>query len=132
MKHPYEDILHISYPFETSRARMSQADRAAQFSPFAALVGYEESIRETGRLTEQKIELSEDAKKELNSALVQMQEHPEIPVSITYFVPDYLKKGGYYRKSTGTLLKIDSLRGYLQLSDGTGIWLDDILKIEEI
>ena len=129
MTHPYADILDLPYPFPTDRPRMSEADRAAQFSPFAALTGYEESIRETARRTDRKIELSEDAKKELNQKLVTLHEHPELTASFTYFEPDLYKKGGAYLEATGKVTKIDTVQDAVWLDNGTGIWMEDIADI---
>ena len=129
MTHPYADILNTPYPFPTGRPRMSEADRAAQFSPFAALVGYEESIAETGRLTSRRIELSEDAQKELNEKLVALQAHPEINATVTYFEPDSLKQGGAYKTVSGQVLRIDPVQKFIRMDDGTGIFMENLLKI---
>ena len=66
MSGKYDDILFLPHPTSRKHPRMSAMDRAAQFSPFAALTGYEETIEETGRLTEQPVELWEDARMELD------------------------------------------------------------------
>lgn len=107
-------------------------DRAAQFSPFAALTGYDAAIKETGRLTDQRIELSEDSRAALDrkqQLLVGgLADHPE--VSVTYFIPDERKSGGAYVTVTGIVKKVDDYQRLLLLTDGTKIPLDDILDLE--
>ena len=107
-------------------------DRAAQFSPFAALTGYDAAIKETGRLTDQRIELSEDSRAALDrnqQLLVEcLADHPE--VSVTYFIPDERKSGGAYVTVTGIVKKVDDYQRLLLLTDGTKIPLDDILDLE--
>lgn len=58
----YNDIIDLPHHISTTRPRMSMLDRAAQFSPFAALTGYDAAIKETGRLTGQRIELTEECR----------------------------------------------------------------------
>lgn len=108
------------------------SDRAAQFSPFAALTGYDDAIQETGRLTEQKIELDDEALQELNERFNILQEHlreqPE--VRFTYFKPDARKDGGAYLTASGVVRKIKLCEREILLQDGTTIPVDDILKME--
>jgi hypothetical protein len=89
---------------------MSRQDRAAQFSPFAALTGYEAVIAETGRLTDQITELDECRKAELNDRLCRIAEnldaHPW--VSLTYFRDDDRKDGGAYLCASGRVKKLDA------------------------
>lgn len=103
------DILYRNHPTSKKHPRMSNMNRAAQFAPFAALTGYEESIEETARLTDSRIELSEDEIEELNAKLNFIQEHikerPE--VTITYFQPDEIKEGGAYITVTGRVRRLD-------------------------
>ena len=107
-------------------------DRAAQFSPFAALTGYDDAIKETGRLTDEKIEMDEDRKAALDmkqAYLIEMiDEQPEI--SITYFLPDAKKSGGAYVTVTGNLKRFDEYERLLILTDGKKIPMDDIADIE--
>ena len=117
MTHPYEDILYLPHHQSPSRKKMSMVDRAAQFSPFAALSGYEASIRETQRLTEEYSELSTDAIKILNEKMRHLlQTERESPtITVTYFVPDPRKQGGSYRKITERLKKVDQTHQMLLL-----------------
>ena len=126
--HQYDDIIDLPHHVSATRPRMSMIDRAAQFSPFAALTGYDAAIKETGRLTDRRIELTEDSRAALDrkqQLLVDnLAEHPE--VSVTYFVPDERKSGGAYITVTGNVKKVDEYERLLILTDGTKIPLDEI------
>ena len=115
----YFEILSREHPTSKKHPRMSRMNRAAQFAPFAALTGYEESIKETARLTDRKIELSEYEIEELNAKLNFIQEHikerPE--VTITYFQPDERKEGGVYITATGKVRRIDEASKVLVFED---------------
>ena len=110
---------------------MSMLDRAAQFSPFAALVGYEDIIDETARLTTQQRELDEAEKAELDRRVGILAAHlGEKPVvTVEYFVPDTLKSGGAYESRTGELVRISPVRKTLTLADGTSIRFKDVVGI---
>lgn len=127
----YEDILHLAHPRSASRPHMSAHDRAAQFSPFAALSGYEEAVEETGRLTEEKRELPEDRAARLEESLRQIlaQEGPHPAVRIRYFEPDEKKSGGAYRTVFGHIRRIDTYRRGLTLEEGLFIPFDDMDEI---
>ena len=109
---PYKDIIHLPHHQAEGRKNMSLYDRAAQFSAFAALSGYDDMIKETGRLTEDQIELPEHIQNELNSkfmlinAIIEAGYRPEIKV--TYFVPDKTKEGGSYESYKGNVKRVDS------------------------
>ena len=111
---------------------MSMVDRAAQFSPFAALTGYDAAIKETGRLTDEKVNLSEEEKEALDRKQQILMEwlgdHPAL--TITFFVPDEKKSGGAYMTKSGNLKKIDEFERVMLLTDGTKIPLDDVVEIE--
>ena len=132
MSGPYDDLLHLPHPTSAKHPRMPLADRAAIFSPFAALSGHGDAIRETARLTERRMELDEDAKAELDRRQAVLLEHlgeqPE--VTVTWFRPDERKEGGAYLTTTGRLKKIDALGRRLVLLDGTGIPLEDVADLE--
>ena len=117
--HKYDDILHLSRPVSPNRARMSMIDRGAQFSPFAALVGYDAAIAETARLTDFQLELTESAKLELNEQLrrlaEQVRQRPQ--VSVLWFLPDERKSGGTYVRSKGRVKKVDAYRELLVLEE---------------
>ena len=128
----YEDIINLPHHVSKTRPQMSMLDRVAQFSPFAALTGYDDAIKETGRLTDEKIEMDEDRKAALDmkqAYLIEMiDEQPEI--SITYFLPDTKKSGGAYVTVTGNLKRFDEYERLLILTDGKKIPMDDIADIE--
>lgn len=132
MTGPYDDIINLPHHVSKTRPRMSQRNRAAQFSPFAALTGYDAAIKETGRLTAERIELGEDAKEVLNRKHAYLSEriaeHPLI--TITYFTPDEKKTGGTYVTVTERLKKTDSIERIAVLTDGTEIPFNDVVDIE--
>lgn len=128
----YDDIINLPHHVSKTRPQMSMLDRAAQFSPFAALTGYDAAIKETGRLTDEKIELDEDTKVALDmkqAYLVEMiDEQPEI--TVTYFLPDTKKSGGAYVSATGKLKRFDEYERLLIMTNGKKIPMDDIANIE--
>jgi len=128
----YDDIIHLSHFRSAKRSHMSMHDRAAQFSPFAALTGFESAIEETGRLTDCPTELEEYEKTQLDQALAQLQNllplHPHI--TITYFVPDERKSGGSYVSVNGQVKKIDHYRQRIIMMDGSEILLADVVQLE--
>lgn len=128
----YDDIIHLPHPISEKHPRMPMLDRAAQFSPFAALTGYEEAIYETGRLTEEKTELGEEEKAILDRKqrllLEKLDERPAL--TVTFFVPDEKKSGGRYITKTGNLKRIDLIQQWMLLTDGTKISLEDVKSIE--
>ncbi|TAH74706.1 MAG: hypothetical protein EWM47_01820 [Anaerolineaceae bacterium] len=130
--HRYDDIINLPHHVSKSRPHMSTLDRAAQFSPFAALTGYEGAIKETARLTDKRIELDEATKSVLDEKLrivnEQISNKPEI--TITYFQPDEKKAGGAYVSTTGIMKKIDSYERTIVMQDGTGIAIEEIISIE--
>ncbi len=133
MNHPYKDILYMPHPTSKKHPRMSMLDRAAQFSPFAALTGYDAQIQETARLTNQKINLSEDEKRNLDTTLNHIQTLlPNSPeVEIIYFKPDIHKSGGMYLTIVDTIKKIDTHYRVLITTNKETIEFDDILSITE-
>ena len=127
----YEDLIGLAHHVSPTRNRMSMLDRAAQFSPFAALTGHDAAILETARLTESKIELDENEKTILNEKLQIIAEKiSELPeVTITYFQPDQKKSGGEYAEVTGKVKKIDEYERCVRMVDGAEISIDLIYKI---
>lgn len=128
----YKDIINLPHKQSTKRPRMPLLDRAAQFAPFAALTGYDDAINETGRLTDEKIELSEENLNELNmkfQILVDKIDDENV-VSFTYFVPDGTKSGGAYVTKQGIVRKVDDYERLITLYDSTKIPMDDILAID--
>ena len=110
-KNPYADIIHLPHHQAANRPHMSLYDRAAQFSPYAALVGYDDMVKETARQTDKQLELGDAEKEELDQKLMLITDmiedghHPTI--TVVYFVPDALKTGGAYDEFTGYVKKVD-------------------------
>lgn len=132
MTDKYDDIINLSHHVSANRPHMSMIDRAAQFSPFAALTGYEDAVKETERLTEQKISLNETEINLLNDKLNFIQENikSQPTVSITFFIPDNIKNGGSYSTVIGTIKRLDTYEKAVIMTDGNVIPVEDILKIE--
>ena len=124
----YDDIKQLTRPQYDDLHPMSMHDRAAQFSPFAALVGYDDAVAETARLTDSRAELTEDEMSELNANLNRLldslDEQPQI--SVTYFVPDEKKSGGKYVEKVGVVRIYDSYVGELVFTDGVRIAVADM------
>lgn len=132
MSGPYDDIINLPHHVSTTHPQMSLANRAAQFSPFAALTGFEAAIAETGRLTDGRIELAEGTIAALDTKLGiladAMDTRPKI--AVTYFQPDERKEGGAYVTATGSVKKIDDFERVIILVCGKKIAIADILEIE--
>ena len=127
----YGDIIDAKRPEDPSRRKASANSRAAQFLPFAALTGFDDEIAEEGRLTEKRIELSEEQKEQIDRtirrAAEKIQEFPEMTAVI--FAEDPLKEGGAYVTMHGRLKKIDSARGELVFTDKTRLPADDLVYL---
>ena len=132
MTGPYDDIINLAHHVSTSHPRMSALDRAAQFSPFAALTGFEDAVKETARLTDERVDLDEDAKALLNARLLMIQgrldNQPQVVV--TYFKPDDTKAGGAYVAAKGCVKIIDMYERTVVMNDGARIPINDIIRIE--
>ncbi len=128
----YDDILNLPHPVSAGHPQMSMSERAAQFSPFAALTGYGAAIREEARLTEEMADLDEDSRETLDVRLAilcgHLKEGPD--VTITYFEPDTRKHGGACRLVSGTVKKVDFYRHSLIMEDGTVIPMEHIMEMD--
>jgi len=128
----YDDIINLPHHVSATRPKMSAINRAAQFSPFAALTGHGAAIKETARLTTERIELGESEIAVLDMKLQILQEssvdRPEI--TVTYYEPDKRKKGGAYVTASGALKKIDDVGQVIIFVGGKRIDISDILGIE--
>ncbi len=127
----YDEIIDMERPVDTRHPAMSLHNRAAQFAPFDALTGFGGRIYETSRLTQDRIELTEEAQLLINDRLRQIEEHiKEQPlVTVTYFEPDKTKSGGSYPTVTAHVLKIDTYDERLRMEDDLSIAFDDITQI---
>ena len=134
MSGPYDDIIDLPHPTSTRHPRMPMANRAAQFSPFAALTGYEDAVQETARQTVARPELTEEEKSHLNAELQalaeKISEHPT--VSLTYFQPDERKAGGAFVTAEGAAKKLDRQTGMVILDDGRKIPVENLMSIQLI
>ena len=131
MNNRYNEIINLPHHVSKTRPQMPMSDRAAQFAPFAALTGYDSAIKETGRLTDERIELDEEALAALDrkyQLLIEaLDDAPE--VTIIYFQPDERKAGGQYVSATGTVKKVDTFGRRILLQDGTRIPLDSVYDL---
>ena len=127
----YDDIINLPHHVSPTRKRMSMHDRAAQFAPFAALVGYDDAVAETARLTEARPELDEQEQRAINERLAYIANHikeqPE--VRIKYFVPDEHKSGGAIIEVSGKVKKISATDGTIVMADGNSAAIRDIICI---
>ena len=134
MDKKYAAIAGVPHHVSRVHPQMSMEDRAAQFSPFAALTGYGDVILETQRLTDEKVELDEEALALLNEKyqmlMRRMDEQPV--VQITYFQPDERKEGGSYVTVTGVVRRVDDVMRKITMQDGNEIEMGEILNVEEV
>ena len=127
----YDDIINLPHHVSPNRQRMSMHDRAAQFAPFSALVGYDDAVAETARLTESRPELDEQEQRAINERLTYIADytHEQPEVRIKYFVPDEHKSGGAIVEVSGKVKKISDTNGTIVLTDGCKIRLSDITDL---
>ena len=127
----YDDIIDLPHHISKKHPQMSLEARAAQFAPFAALTGYDDAVKETARLTNERIDLDEEAKMMLDAKLQVIREQlSEKPlVTITYFVPDAKKNGGKYITTAGNVKKIDDYKHLIILDNSLEIPINEIIDI---
>lgn len=127
----YDDIINLPHHISKKHPQMTLEARAAQFAPFAALTGYDDAVKETARLTNERIDLDEEAKMMLDAKLQVIREQlSEKPlVTITYFVPDAKKDGGKYVTTNGSVKKIDDYKHLIILDNSVEIPIDEIIDI---
>lgn len=130
----YDDIINMPRFVSKRYPQMSMHDRAAQFSPFAALTGYDDAIKETARLTDKKINLDEDVLQKLDEILFvirkKLDSGQKCRTVISYFEKDLKKDGGRYLDISGEVKRIDEYRNVIVLMDGNIIPIEDIMNIE--
>lgn len=127
----YADIIHLPHPVSRRHPQMSMADRAAQFSPFAALNGHDAAIAEAARTTENKPLLDEAVKQEISHILQAAAESPQRRLRIVYFQADPRKSGGACLEVCGCIRKLKTEERLILMEDGTRIPVDDVLKVSE-
>lgn len=130
--HRYDDIIDLPHHRSTTRAHISNRDRAAQFAPFAALTGFGAAIQETARLTDHRPELDESEQEMLNLRLKLLSEKLDQrpAVTVTYFCPDAKKAGGAILTATGYVIKLNPYTRELLLDGGLVVPLEQLLHLE--
>ena len=130
-KDNYEDIINLPHYEPKKHPRMSIESRAAQFAPFAALTGYDDAVKETARITYDRIEIDEGLKSVINNKLQvilnNIKDKPK--VTFTYFIYDKKKSGGKYITVTGNVNKIDKVNNYVILTDKTKVPTNEITEV---
>jgi len=126
----YKDIINLPHHVSSTHPQMSMINRAAQFSPFAALTGYDDAIEETARLTDSRIELTEAEEDEISRKLGRLQRGDS--VELTWFVPDRRKTGGRYYTETVVIKQIVAVEGKVNLADGRSVEIRDIIEVNTI
>lgn len=131
-EHKYDDIIELPHHVSKKHPLLSRASYAAQFSPFAALTGYDRIVAEAARTTDERIELGEAEASVLSLKLRITAEHEkELPVvTLTYFKEDGRKKGGAYIEKTGAVKRVDEIGRVVIFTDGTRIPTDDVTDIK--
>lgn len=131
-KFPYEDIIYLQHHVSSHHVHMPLAHRAAQFSPFATLTGFDGEIKETARLTDKRRELTSDVREILDEKLriVQKQLNSQMEVEFTFYQPDEMKAGGAYVSVRGIVKKIDEYEHVVVMQDGTWIPVEEIVEIK--
>lgn len=128
----YDDIINLPHYEPKYHSRMSKYKRSAQFAPFAALVGYDEQVKECSRLTDERLEIDDELKEKINYKLNKINEliKNNPVVEITYFIPDVKKDGGKYITEKGNVKRIDYINRFIKFTDNKKIILDDVIDIK--
>lgn len=126
----YDDIINLPRPISKKHKPMSLYNRAAQFAPYAALVGYDAVIKEVGRTTSEELYLNDDQAMDINSKLIYLKDNNDIEAIYTCFVKDCKKQGGAYVELRGKIKKIDLDRGQIILNTGDKVIINNIVKVD--
>ena len=128
----YDDIINLPHHVSERHPQLGKASYAAQFSPFAALSGYDGIVSEAARVTDERVELGETETELLSAklliALEHEKEHPRL--SVTYFKPDEKKSGGAYLQKTAEIKRVDDVERIMYFTDGTKLPIDDVVDLE--
>ena len=125
----YADIIHLPHHVSRNHPQMSMADRAAQFSPFAALTGHDAAIAEAARLTDERPILDESVKQEISNLLQLASTDSNLVLNIVYFVPDTRKSGGSYTEISGRIKKLIPHEGLIIMEDDTRVKVENVVKV---
>lgn len=133
-EHKYDDIINLEHHISKKHKQMSLENRSAQFAPFAALVGYDNAVKETARTTDSKIFIDDGIKEIINKTIQQIKNNlnNNIQIKVTYFVPDKLKSGGKYQTKIGIVAKINEYLKIIKLEEGTEIPIEEIIELDII
>lgn len=134
MSGKYDDIINLPHHVSTKRPQMPRSARAAQFAPFAAIVGLDDELEETARLTDSKPNLEEAEKEKINRVLLEIRDNPqkETAVELTFFRPDGRKGGGAIITRPCSVRRIDEIERKLIFSDRSEIEFGNILSMKII
>ncbi len=128
----YADIIGLPHHVSPRHPQMSMAERAAQFSPFAALTGHDAAIAETARITDERPLLDESTKWHISDLLQQAAANPQLQLNITYFIPDPRKPGGSYAETCGSIKRLEPIERLILLTDGIRIPIDDVVEVVRV
>lgn len=131
MNNKYQDIINLPHYEPKKHPRMSIEARSAQFAPFSALTGYDDVVKETGRLTQRKLELSEEQKINISLKLQEALDNKK-EVLIKYFIKDIKKQGGKYSEKTGVIKKYDQIKQMIIFYDKTQIEINNVVEISDL
>lgn len=129
-EHKYDDIINLEHHVSKKHPHMSSEERSAQFAPFSAVTGYEDEVRETARITDNQIEITDEIRKDINEKLNFIKQTPMQNVAITFFVKDLKKQGGKYETVAGRIKRIDDVGNIVVMEDGTEINMTNIIEID--
>lgn len=129
-EHKYDDIINLEHHVSKKHPHMSLEERSAQFAPFSAVTGYEDEVKETARITDNQIEITDEIRKDINEKLNFIKQTPMQNVAITFFVKDLKKQGGKYETVAGRIKRIDDVGNIVVMEDGTEINMTNIIEID--
>ena len=131
MSNKYDDMIDLPHYTSIKHPRMSIESRAAQFAPFSALSGYGDAIKETARLTDERIEIDDSLREILNNKLKIIEENISLNpnVTLTYYIPDSKKSGGKYVTHNCIVKKVDSINEIIITVDNKKIPMKEIIDI---
>lgn len=131
-EHKYDDILNLEHHISKKHKQMSLENRSAQFAPFAALVGYDDAVKETARITDSKIFIDDGIKEIINKTIQKIKNNlnKNVQIKVTYFIPDQLKSGGKYKTEVGIVEKINEYSKIIKLEAGIEIPIEEIIELE--
>ncbi len=131
-EHKYDDIINLEHHISKKHKQMSLENRSAQFAPFAALVGYDDTVKETARITDSKIFIDDGIKEIINKTIQKIKNNlnNHVQIKVTYFIPDKLKSGGKYKTEVGIVAKINEYSKIIKLEAGIEIPIEEIIELE--